>query len=164
MDTIHRQLTEYYELYKETDLLYGHVAEQSGLSAAMFWTIYMVYASPNGCAPKDVCGFCAMSKQTVHSALKKLEREGYVRLETDERDRRSKRIVLLEKGEHYAAAYLRPLFRAEEEAFAAMSEGEREGLLRGSRVFLEQLRCAMARYSAALPNGSQTKSRQTEAL
>ena len=92
-----------------------------------------------------------MSKQTVHSALKSLEREGYVCLQPDTRDRRSKRIVLREKGEQYLREQLLPLFRAEEEAFAAMSEAERAGLLQGSRVFFQQLRRTMAQCFGDLP-------------
>lgn len=161
MEIIHRQLREYFELYKATDTLYGHVAERSGLSAAMFWAMYTVCSTPGGCTPKDICGCCAMSKQTVHSALKNLEQAGYVRLEPDTHDRRSKRIVLLEKGEQYVREQLQPLFQAEEEAFAAMSESERAGLLQGSRVFLEQLRRTMARRFGDLPK---TKGKPMEEL
>ena len=151
METIHRQLEEYFELYKATDTLYGQVAERSGLSAAMFWAMYTVCSMQGACTPKDICGCCAMSKQTVHSALKSLEREGYVCLQPDTRDRRSKRIVLREKGEQYLREQLLPLFRAEEEAFAAMSEAERAGLLQGSRVFFQQLRRTMAQCFGDLP-------------
>lgn len=143
MQTIHQQYMEYTRLYKETDLLYAAIAEHSGISPGMFWSLYTVYSTPGDCTAKDICGCCAMSKQTVHSALKNLEWGGYVRLEACESDRRSKKIVLLEKGERYAEAYLHPLFQAEMDAFSALSAEERAGLLRGEQHFLAHLRARM---------------------
>ena len=98
MEDIHGQLMEYNELCKETDALYRQVAECSELSDAMFWVLYTVCARKGSCSPKDVCDAWTMHKQTVHSALKKLESQGYIALETAPEDRRSKHILLTEKG------------------------------------------------------------------
>ena len=73
MEDIHGQLMEYIELCKETDALYRQVVECSELSDAMFWVLYTVCARKGSCSPKDVCDAWTMHKQTVHSALKKLE-------------------------------------------------------------------------------------------
>lgn len=140
MENVHQQFLEYSRLYKETDMLYATIAEHSGISPGMFWSLYTVCSAAEPCTAKDICGCCAMSKQTVHSALQKLEWEGYIRLEPCAADRRSKEIVLLEKGEKYAAEYLRPLFRAEVASFCALSEEDRTGMLRGERLFFEQLK------------------------
>ena len=96
MEDIHGQLMEYNELCKEIDALYRQVAECSELSDAMFWVLYTVCARKGSCSPKDVCDAWTMHKQTVHSALKKLESQGYIALETAPEDRRSKHILLTE--------------------------------------------------------------------
>lgn len=142
-EEIHRQLIEYYEVYKETDALYSAVAERSGMSSAMFWTMYAVCSKDGSCAQKDVCGICAMSKQTVHSALKKLQTQGYLYLDVSPADRRSKYIFLTELGECYKREKLYPLFEAEKAAFQQMDQRDREGLLHGSRAYLRQLRAAL---------------------
>lgn len=148
-EQIHKQLIEYYEVYKETDALYSAVAERSGMSSAMFWTMYAVCSKDGPCAQKDVCGICAMSKQTVHSALKKLQAQGYLYLDVSPADRRSKYIFLTELGERYRKEKLYPLFEAEKSAFAGMDEAARTGLLRGSRAYLRQLRAALGPILAA---------------
>ena len=148
MEDIHGQLMEYNELCKETDALYRQVAERSELSDAMFWVLYAVCASKGNCSPRDVCGAWAMRKQTVHSALKKLEGQGYIALETAPEDRRSKHILLTEKGERCRSTHFEPLFRAEEAAFAQMDLEHRVGLLRGCRAYLNELRPAVGHLLA----------------
>ena len=148
-EQIHRQLIEYYEVYKETDALYSAVAERSGMSSAMFWTMYAVCSKDGPCAQKDVCGICAMSKQTVHSALKKLKAQGYLYLDVSPADRRSKYIFLTELGERYRREKLYPLFEAEKSAFEGMDAAARAGLLQGSRAYLGQLRAALEPMLAA---------------
>ena len=148
MEDIHGQLMEYNELCKETDALYRQVAECSELSDALFWVLYTVCARKGSCSPKDVCDAWTMHKQTVHSALKKLESQGYIALETAPEDRRSKHILLTEKGERCRSTYFEPLFRAEETAFAQMDREHRTGLLRGCRAYLNELRPAVERLLA----------------
>ena len=91
-------LAAYNELYKEQDDLYRAVARGFGLSDCAFWVLYALREAERPMTQSDVCAAVYQPKQTVHSALKKLEGEGYLRL-AEGRDRRSKYLVLTERGE-----------------------------------------------------------------
>ena len=85
-------LAAYNELYKEQDDLYRAVARGFGLSDCAFWVLYALREAERPMTQSDVCAAVYQPKQTVHSALKKLEGEGFLRL-AEGRDRRSKRLT-----------------------------------------------------------------------
>ena len=136
---VHQQLLEYYNLSRETDILYRKVADQSGISVAMFWVLYAVCVYQDNCTQSDICTGWMLNKQTVNSALKKLARDGYITLETMESDRRSKWIRLTPQGKKYIETYIRPVLEIEKRSFSAMSDEERTMLLSGSRRFFQLL-------------------------
>ena len=72
----------------------------------------------------------ALPKSTASVVVKDLERRGFVRRARDTRDERRLAIVLSEQGHAHVAAdtVLEP--EALTRALAALSEGEREALLR----------------------------------
>ena len=82
-------LAAYNELYKEQDDLYRGAARGFGLSDCAFWVLYALRETKRPMTQSGICAAVYQPKQTVHSALKKLEGEGYLRL-AEGRDRRSK--------------------------------------------------------------------------
>ena len=129
-DQLHDQLVQYYGICRETDALYSQLAERSGVSDSMLWVLYAVHMSGAQCTQRDISRIWAMSKQTVHSALKKLQEGGYITMEVSPSDRRSKHIYLTEYGLSFVRANIDGIFAAEQEAFCAMEEEERQALLR----------------------------------
>ena len=91
-DQTRMQLHIYNAIYKETDAVYSGFAKRSGLSDCAFWLLYSIRDSEDTCRQKDLCGQWTMSKQTVNSALKGLEKQGFIVLEPDVDDGKSKRI------------------------------------------------------------------------
>ena len=91
-------LAAYNELYKEQDDLYRAAARGFGLSDCAFWVLYALREAERPMTQSGVCAAVYQPKQTVHSALKKLMGAGYLQL-AEGRDRRSKYLVLTERGE-----------------------------------------------------------------
>ena len=56
------------------------------------------YPGPQGARPTDVAAQVGMSKQAINHLLRELERLGYLVREPHPDDRRSKRIMLTERG------------------------------------------------------------------
>ncbi len=143
-DHIHDQLVQYYNIYRETDAIYSQLAERSSISDSMFWVLYSIRMSGGQCTQRDISRIWAMSKQTVHSALKKLMEGGYITMEVSPLDRRSKHINLTERGKEFVAKNIDDIFTAEREAFCAMEEQERQALLDSSakyqRLLMEQMK------------------------
>ena len=89
-------------------------------------------------ARRSSAEFLIEPKQTVHSALKKLEAEGYL-ARTSGADLRSKRVALTEKGEQFARAWIDRVPEAEAAALCAMPEAERAAFVRGLHPFCRLL-------------------------
>ena len=143
--SVREQLIEYFTMTKEADRLYGLLAEKRGMSDAMFWVLYAIHFHGNTCTQKDICGLWFMSKQTVHSALKSLHREGYIELEPSPEDRRKKFIALTESGSVFVNEHIRPIMDAEEKAMGALAAEERTVLLSSARRFEEELKAQLSK-------------------
>ena len=96
-----RMLLEYNRETKRLDDLYRCAAKQCGISECAFWILYTLRAEERQFTQAEICEFLIEPKQTVHSALKKLEAEGYL-ARTSGADLRSKHVALTEKGEQFA--------------------------------------------------------------
>ena len=128
---------EYNRLYKEEDSLYHRLARHFHLSSSAFWVLYTLEAAQKPLTQTELCGLLCFSKQTIHSALKQLEREGSLRLSGG--SGRNKNIHLTEAGLDLAARTVRPVLRMEELAFLDMTGEDRERLLTLHRQRMELL-------------------------
>ncbi len=79
---INRKLSEYNSIIKENEGIYHKVAKKNGLSNGAFWILYMMCEEEGNLTQSAVCDAFYQPKQTVNSAIKKLEKEGFVELET----------------------------------------------------------------------------------
>lgn len=121
---LHDELLEFYSIWKETDAIYRKLAKRSNLSESGYWVFYAVYENEGRCTQKDICDQWSMSKQTVNSALKELEKRGCITLEVSEFDRRSKYIVLTKSGRKLAGEIIDTIFKLEESTLMKMDEAE----------------------------------------
>ena len=113
-----KMLWEYNTIFKENDEVYRCAAKTLGISDCSLWILYTLRTEQKAITQKEICEAFYYPKQTVNSALKKLENEGYIAL-TEMKDRRSKKITLTESGKKLAARTADKLIEAEP---AAMSE------------------------------------------
>ena len=85
-------LRQYNEIYKQMDDVYHSLARHYGLSDSAFWILYLLRETDKISTQSDLCSELSLSKQTIHSGLKSLEANGYLRLEQEEGNRRNKKI------------------------------------------------------------------------
>lgn len=121
---------------KKLDDVYRSAAKSCGISECAFWILYTLRV--------EICEFLIEPKQTVNSALKKLEAEGYLTLSAGA-DQRSKRVCLTEKGERFVKAHVDRVPEAEAAALGAMTAAERDALIRLTgryrALFAQKLNC-----------------------
>ncbi|WP_019177176.1 MarR family winged helix-turn-helix transcriptional regulator [Methanomassiliicoccus luminyensis] len=142
----HRQLRELISLFKEGDAIYGEFAKQSGLSISAFWLMCSIREEDGKRTQKEICDQWAITKQTINSALKGLEKRGYITLEPSEIDRRGKYVILTEKGVKFAQENIDMVFEAEQLAFQKMNHVERRTLMECSRKYHELFRAESERF------------------
>jgi len=132
-------LHQWNQLYKEMDSAYRKAAAASGLSECTLWILYFLCASDEPVTQRYLCSFMLQSKQSVNSALKKMEADGWVQLTADPSDGRSRLIHLTDAGKAVADQTAARIIRAEEASFRCFAEGEPETYLSLMRRHTEAL-------------------------
>ena len=133
-----RQLSEYNHVYKENTAIYRDLSVRMGMTESTFWILYTLRVEESPVTQSDMCAILGYPKQTVNSALKKLEQEGLLTL-SGGRGRGGRPIYLTDAGVKLA-----------EKTVDFVIEGEQKALLDLSGEEQTQLLTLMRRYNDAL--------------
>lgn len=130
-------------LASDLDALYHQAALKLGLSDSVMFVLYLVYERNGKCPLNTICKETSISKQTINSAIRKLEGEGVIYLE--QTGGRAKTVCLTEKGREYAESTVARLFHAERSAFDGWTAKEIEQYLRLMEKYNEHFRRQIGR-------------------
>lgn len=133
---------EYLQLDHQIDEFYHSLAQGQGLSDSAHWVLWSLAELGEGCTQKDICQQFFISKQTVHSSVRKLERDGLLSLRP--REGREVSLFLTDKGRELVRVKILPAMEAERAAAEGLTAEEWETLLRLSRKWLSLFREAAA--------------------
>ena len=125
-------------LVGEIDGVYHEMSLKLGLSDSATIVLYTICSSGSSCPLRDICLRSGLSKQTVNSALRKLEAEGVVYLEPV--SARSKSVCLTEAGQALAAKTAGRIIRIENDIFDSWPQADVEQYLELTERFLLALR------------------------
>ena len=123
-------------LTMQTDAVYHEAASRLGLTYSAMTVLYSALDNGGSCPISDICAF-GMNKQTVNSALRKLESEGIVFLEAA--GGRRKNVRLTEKGTERAEKTVLKIIEIENEIMASWTEQERETYFELTKRYMTQL-------------------------
>ncbi len=121
-DTLFDKMHHINYLTAVLDALYHQASLRLGISDSAMRVLYTIHDQGESCPLSDIYKMCDISKQTVNSAIRKLEKEDILYLE--QHLGRTKRVVLTDKGKKYVTETAARLFEAETLAFAAWTEEE----------------------------------------
>lgn len=124
--TTEKKLYEYNNVLKSIDDCYRNIAKRYGFSEAAFWTLYTLRMEPGNITQSDVCTVLYQPKQTVNSALKKLESEGYITLTPA--GAHTKNISLTKSGTKLCEQTVDKVIEAECAALGNMTDEETENM------------------------------------
>ena len=125
-------------LVGEIDGVYHEMSLKLGLSDSAMIVLYTICDSGSSCPLRDICLRSGLSKQTVNSALRKLEAEGVVYLEPV--SARSKSVCLTEAGQALVAKTAGRIIRIENDIFDSWPQADVEQYLELTERFLLALR------------------------
>ncbi len=125
-------------LTSELDGLYHQASLRIGLSDSAMRILYAIYDNEDGCLLHTICQQSGISKQTVNSALRKLEKEGVLYLVPYQG--KHKKVLLTEMGKTYLERTAAKIYAAESKAFATWTEAEFEAYLHLTTKFAESFR------------------------
>ena len=125
-----RDMRRFNHLLQETDAVYHEMAQYWGLSDSVMGVLYTLCDAGGRCRLRDICYWSGMTKQTVNSALRRMEGEAAGR---------GKDVCLTEAGEGLACRTARRVIQAENQVFAAWPQEDVEQYLALTRRFQEAL-------------------------
>lgn len=120
------------------DQLYHETALKMGLSDSAMAVLYTLCGEGKPCPISLICRLGGLSKQTVNSALRKLESNGMIRL--DAVDGKQKSAALTEKGIKLTDATVARVIAAENRIFESWTEQERTEYIRLTQRYLNEFR------------------------
>ena len=140
MKTIDEIQKTYTQLFTRNEALYHALAKHFQLSDCSLWILsYLLQGDPGAYTQSDLCVFLSQPRQTVNSALKKMETEKLIEFHYQENSKKMKRIFLTEKGILLAKKTASEITSAEKAAFQSLSNAERNTFLEIFEKYLTQL-------------------------
>ena len=125
--------------------VYRGVAKSFGLSDCAFWILYYIRQSEEKVIQKDICSFIYQPKQTIHSALKKMVKDGLIEV-GDYNGKRHKYVTLTKKGEEFSRKTVDLVLAEEIAAFEDMGASERELAIKLLAKYSDSLSQRMSKF------------------
>lgn len=120
---------QFNHMFKENNEIYRNISKKLGLSECSFWILYSVRAEEAPLTQSNVCNCLYQPRQTVNSALKKLEHDGLIQLRHT-KDKRSKEIHLTDKGTELCKKTVDLVIESEMNAFKSFPADEQKMLMK----------------------------------
>ena len=125
-------------LIGEIDAVYHEMALNFGLSDSAMRILYAVCDSGESCLLQEICRRSGVSKQTINSAIRKLEAEGIVYLEQAEG--KNKNVCLTKEGKRLAKQTVIRIMEAENDIFASWTKEDVDKYLNLTEEFLTAMK------------------------
>ena len=131
---------KYAYLSAEITSLYHEAAVKIGVSDTVLDILYVLCEQEGQCLQSDIFRLTGISRQTINSAIRKLERDGLAYLKQGEG--RNTLVCLTEKGRDFSAQKARPLFQIENKIWSEWTVDEQERYL----LFTQKYRDSFKKY------------------
>lgn len=135
-------IAAYNSLWKEQNEIYSAAARSFGLSDSAMWILYFLRLNNGTCQQKELASSLSQPKQTTTSAVKQLERGGYVTLKCGS-DRRCRLVELTPKGSGLAMSTSDHVIAAERETWGDFTEEEQDSLIELLSKYNKRLKTRM---------------------
>ena len=134
-----REITKRYNyLSSEINSLYHQAAKKMGISDSVQNILYVLCDQGNQALQSEICSISGISRQTINSALSKLEQQGLVRVEPDKG--RNTMVFLTEEGQKFAAEKVAPLFQIENKIWSEWTAAEQQQYLELTQKYRDSLK------------------------
>ncbi len=129
---------QYTYLAGEINALYHEAAVKMGLSDSVQNILYVLCDQGSRCSQSEIGRLTGISRQTINSAIRKLERDGIVYLEQGRG--RNTIVCLTEQGKAFAAQRVVPLLEAEQKIWNEWTPEEQREYLRLTQKYRDGLK------------------------
>ena len=134
----HLKAGEYTYLAGEINSLYHEAAVKMGVSDSVMNILYVVCEKGNRCLQSEISKLTGISRQTINSAIRKLEADGIVYLEKG--PGRNTIVCLSEKGRKFSSEKIYPLFEIENQIWNEWTAEEQLQYLTLTKKYFDTLK------------------------
>lgn len=118
----HQKVKRFNCVVNEINEVYHDAAERMGISNSALNILYVICENGDRCLQSEIYKQTGISRQTINSAIRKLEKDGTVYLEQGQG--RNTIVCLTDAGKETADRKIRPIIRIEDEIFDEWTEQE----------------------------------------
>lgn len=133
-----KEMHRFTYLIGEIDNTYHELALKVGLSDSAMLVLYTLCDMGGECSLQTICSFSGLAKQTVNSALRKLEKEEVVILK--QQNGRNKNVKLTDKGMKLAENTVAKIMKIENEIMDSWTKEEVQQYLSLTERYLNMLK------------------------
>ncbi|MEE0434383.1 MAG: winged helix-turn-helix transcriptional regulator [Peptococcaceae bacterium] len=133
---------DYTALAGEINALYHEAAVRAGISDSVQNILYVLCEEQGHCPQSEIARRTGISRQTINSAIRKLEKDGIIVLEPGKG--RNTIVCLTEKGQCFAEEKIAPLFAVENKIWNEWTEEEQRTYLNLTKKYRDALKRHMA--------------------
>lgn len=133
-----KELKRFNYLLGEIDSAYHEICLKLGLSDSAMQILYAICDNGESCLLQEIGRCSGLSKQTINSSIRKLEREGIVYLENV--GAKAKNVCLTDEGKNLVGKTALRVMEIENSIFASWTQEEVQTCLRLTERFLDDLR------------------------
>ena len=139
-----QEMQRFNNLLGEIDGAYHEASQRLGLTDSAMQVLYVLCNDGGESLLSRICGISGASKQTINSALRGLEKEDCIRLET--LPGRRKKVCLTQRGRELAQGTALRLIGVENAVFGGWTTEERETYLALTQRYLTDFRARMKEH------------------
>ena len=118
-----KNLKRFYLAWQRLNHVYEEYAKEHDLTYISMFVLQLI---DDGTTQKEICDTLYFPKQTVNKVILSFEKKGYVTLVENPDDRRTRSIMLTEKGRAFQKQVISHIEKAELETFAFLTEKEQQ--------------------------------------
>ena len=141
---INERLKQLNGMLCEIDSIYQSLLATKNVSDSEFVVMIAILSLGEGCLQKDIAETSYMSKKTINSTIKKLEKEGFIKLKAGKYP--NMHIYLTPKGKEHIKENVIPIIEVEERVLNGISEDEFERLILGSAKYISIFKNQVANF------------------
>lgn len=132
------QTREYTHLAGEINSLYHEAAVKMGISDSVMNILYVISEKGDQCFQSEISKLTGISRQTINSAIRKLEKDEIVYLQQGQG--RNTIVCLTEKGRKFSAEKISPLFEIENKIWNEWTAEEQRQYLTLTKKYRDALK------------------------
>ena len=118
-----KNLKRFYLSWQKLNHAYEEYAKEQGMT---YISLFILQLLNDGTTQKELCETLYFPKQTVNKVIQSFEKKGLITLVENPQDKRSRCIMLTEKGLETQQKIIPVIVNAELETFASLSETEQQ--------------------------------------